>query len=71
MPNEDDNLPNDEEYYWTLKHYRPICYSGEGIPFLLINDTYCQSLPCTICLNVVFLVAIAISLINAQSSNKT
>ena len=58
-------------YYRNLKHYTPICYSGRGVPFFLVNHNYYTSLPCIVCVNLVLLLGIVLAFVNAKNSNKS
>lgn len=45
-------LLSDYYFYYSLKKYRPICYSGTGMPLLLANEGWRNSLSCVACLDV-------------------
>ena len=59
--NDQINQPEKLTYYHTLKHYKPMCYSGKGVPFLLAHDTYTRSIPCVIIINAVIILVLILS----------
>jgi hypothetical protein len=50
-------------FYSKLKHYKPVCYSGKGVPFLLVHDTYNIPLPCLLFIDCIFILAIVMFII--------
>lgn len=60
----------EKSYYERLKHYKPMCYTGVGVPFLLVHDTYWTSMPCLIFSNVVYILAIVLTYLTAKKSKE-
>ena len=55
-------------YYYNLKHYKPICYSGKGVPFFLLHDEYHAALPCLIFIDLVLIAVIILVHLSAKGS---
>lgn len=55
-------------YYDNLKHYKPLCYSGKGVPFLMVHDSYFNSIPCIIFIDIVFVLVAILTHFSARDS---
>ena len=49
---------SDYDFFNSLKHYKPICYSGEGTPIFMVNSNWYMSLVCVAIINGLFLLVI-------------
>ena len=37
---QNEKVLTDNEFFTSLKHYRPLLYSGKGTPIFLINNKF-------------------------------
>ena len=59
-------------FYHSLQMYYPLFYSGKGVPtFLILKKGSLSSLPCLVFINILFIMIIVLSIINAKSSNSS
>jgi hypothetical protein len=63
-----DTIREESSYYERLKHYKPMCYSGKGVPFLMVHDTYFNSIPCIIFIDIVFVLVAILTQLSARNS---
>ncbi len=61
-------MEDEKDFYYQLKKYKPMCYSGKGVPFLLIHDTYWNSAPCIIFIDAIFVVVAVLTHFSANNS---
>lgn len=67
-----DTLNTNTTFYHSLKMYSPVFYSGKGVPtFLILRKGSLSSLPCLIFINILSIMIIVLSIINAKSSSSS
>lgn len=59
-----------EGFYYSLKRYRPVCYSNKGAPsFLIIRQRPLASLPCILFVDALLLLVIVLQWLDGPNSN--
>lgn len=65
-------LDRGTSFYHSLRMYSPIFYSGKGVPtFLILKKGALSSLPCLTFINILSIMVIVLSIINAKSSSSS
>ncbi len=64
--------PEGQSFYYSLRMYRPLCYSGKGVPvFLLLREgSLTSSLPCIVFINLLTILVVIMQYVGSRGSNK-
>ncbi len=67
-----NNPKSDYEFFTSLKNYQPLFYSGKGVPLLMTNDNWHQSLICMGFMDVLYIIALVFFIIrNGKNDDPT
>lgn len=61
-------VEEEKDFYYNLKKYQPMCYSGKGVPFFLIHSTYWNSVPCIMFIDIVFVLVTILTYLSAKNA---
>jgi hypothetical protein len=61
----------EDNFYHSLRKYRPVCYSGKGRPtFLLLREKALTSLPCMLFINALFVLVIILEWVSPKGNDE-